>query len=77
MVLVCNRPDRADELLDGLNWRADTTTRHERLALMRSNRRYASLAAAQTSAAYQAALTELHADAPAVSALRTSRRADS
>jgi beta-N-acetylhexosaminidase len=77
MVLVCNRPDRADELLDGLNWRADTTTRHERLALMRSNRRYASLAAAQTSAAYQAALTELHADAPAASALRTARRADS
>ena len=76
MVLVCNRPERADELLDGLNWSADTA-REERLALMRSKRRYASLAAARTQNAYQAALSELRADMPGAVALRAPGRADS
>jgi beta-N-acetylhexosaminidase len=76
MVLVCNRPERADELLDGLKWSADAA-RQERLALMRSNRSYASLAAARTSDAYQAALSELRTNAPTAAALRVPGRADS
>jgi hypothetical protein len=76
MVLVCNRPERADELLDGLNWSADTA-REERLALMRSKKRYASLAAARTQSAYQEALSELRADVPDAVALRAPGRADS
>jgi beta-N-acetylhexosaminidase len=58
VVLVCNRPDLADELLHGLVWSADGA-REKRLARMRSSRPYASLAAVQGDGAYQAALSEL------------------
>ena len=58
MVLVCNRPDLADELLNGLVWHP-ADTREKRLARMRSTKRFASLAAAQRDGAYEAALRQL------------------
>jgi beta-N-acetylhexosaminidase len=58
MVLVCNRPDFADELLDGLSWSADALW-EGRLARMRSRRGYASLAAARGDRSYQAALDDM------------------
>ena len=76
MVLVCNRPELADELLDGLSWSADTL-REERLALMRSTRLYASLEDAHTDGAYQAALSELQPRVPTTVASRAPGRADS
>jgi beta-N-acetylhexosaminidase len=76
MVLVCNRPDRADSTSTGSTG-ARTRLRHERLALMRSDERAPRSPLLRPAPAYQAALTELHADAPAVSTLRTTRRSDS
>ena len=75
MVLVCNRPELADELLDGLTWRADLA-REGRLALMRSSRPYASLADARTNTAYRTALGELQANVPTAVASGAHGRAD-
>jgi beta-N-acetylhexosaminidase len=75
MVLVCNRPEAVDELLDGLRWSADNA-REDRLALMRSARAYASLADARTDGAYRAALGDLQSVAPTEAALRNPDRAD-
>ena len=58
MVLVCNRPDLADELLAHLNWRVDAAW-VERLALLRSRGSYSSLAEARANGSYQLALDEL------------------
>jgi beta-N-acetylhexosaminidase len=76
MVLVCNRPDLADELLDGLSWSADIL-REERLTLMRSSRRCASLADAHADGAYQAALSELRPSMGTTVASCAPGRADS
>ena len=76
MVLVCNRPDLADQLLDGLSWSADTS-REERVALMRSSRPFTSLAQARTDRTYQTALRELQSGVPGTVAARASGRADS
>jgi beta-N-acetylhexosaminidase len=76
MVLVCNRPELADELLDGLSWSANPA-REERLAQMRSRRPCASLADARTNCAYQTALSELQANVPTAVASRAPGRADS
>ena len=76
LVLVCNRPEAADELLKGLRWSADNAP-GDRLALMRSSRPYASLADARTDGAYQAALGALQSVVPTTAALRIPGRADS
>jgi beta-N-acetylhexosaminidase len=75
MVLVCNRPELADELLDGLSWSGDLA-REARLALMRSSRPYASLADARTNTAYRNALGELQANVPTAVASGAHGRAD-
>jgi beta-N-acetylhexosaminidase len=76
MVLVCNRPDFAEQLLDGLSWSA-APSREARLALMRSSRPYASLAEARTDRAYQTSLGELQAREQRTGASREPGRADS
>jgi len=58
MVLVCNRPDLADQLLGSLSWAAGRGWR-DRLARMRSRQSYASLEQARAEPAYQAALSAL------------------
>ena len=58
MVLVCNRPDLADQLLGSLSWAAERGWR-DRLARMRSRQSYASLEQARAEPAYQAALSAL------------------
>jgi beta-N-acetylhexosaminidase len=58
MVLVCNRPDLADQLLGTLSWTAGHGWR-DRLARMRSRQSYASLERARAEPSYQAALGEL------------------
>ena len=58
MVLVCNRPDLADQLLGSLSWTAGSGW-GDRVARMRSRRSYASLERARAEASYQAALSEL------------------
>jgi beta-N-acetylhexosaminidase len=76
MVLVCNRPDFADELLDGLSWRADALW-EGRVARMRSRRAYPSLAAARRDRSYQAALDDLRLGESTTVAARISGRTDS
>ncbi|MEO8627997.1 MAG: beta-N-acetylhexosaminidase [Betaproteobacteria bacterium] len=58
VVLVCNRPLLADELLAGLNWRPDDS-RQEHISRMRARPAYTSLAIAQADALHASALTEL------------------
>jgi beta-N-acetylhexosaminidase len=65
MVLVCNRPDLADELLRSLNWRADRRWQ-ERLTRMRARGAYLSLADARADRFYQAALSQLQHSRPSV-----------
>jgi len=58
MVLVCNRPDLADQLLGSLSWTASHGWR-DRLARMRTRRSHTSLEQARAEPAYQAALSAL------------------
>ena len=58
MVLVCNRPDLADELLSGLDWHATEASR-QRLAGMRARPGHASLAIAQAESLHAAAVADL------------------
>jgi len=58
MVLVCNRPDLADQLLGSLSWAAGRGWR-DRLARMRSRQSYSSLEQVRAEPAYQAALSAL------------------
>jgi beta-N-acetylhexosaminidase len=58
MVLVCNRPDLADQLLGSLSWGAGRGWR-DRLARMRSRQSYASLEQVRAEPTYQAALSAL------------------
>jgi beta-N-acetylhexosaminidase len=58
MVLVCNRPDLADELLAELTWSAQPRWQ-ERLARMRARLSYGSLGSARAGQPYQNALGEL------------------
>jgi len=62
IVLVCNRPELADELLAGLTWSANAV-RQERLALLRSRGPYSSLADARADRSYRLARGELQAQA--------------
>lgn len=77
MVLVCNRPDLADELLAKLVWVAQPRWQ-ERLTRMRTRSSVGSLSIAHASASYQAALAQLQtlattssADGPAASGKST------
>lgn len=58
MVLVCNRPDLADQLLASLDWTVGQGWK-DRLARMRSRRSYASLEQARAEPAYRSALSAL------------------
>jgi len=58
VVLVCNRPDLADQLLGSLRWVAGPGW-NDRLLRMRSRRSSASLDQARAEPAYQAALSDL------------------
>jgi beta-N-acetylhexosaminidase len=64
MVLVCNRPDLADQLLAGLSWQPNLRW-EDRLARMRARPPYASLAEARADGVYRTALAELQSGAAA------------
>jgi beta-N-acetylhexosaminidase len=72
MVLVCNRPELAVELLKGLTWSTDAL-REERLALLRSRGPYSSLADARADRSYQLAWTELQPQTLTTAASRAPR----
>ena len=58
VVLVCNRPLLADELLAGLHWQPDASAQ-ERITRMRARPAYSSLAMAQADSLHASALSEL------------------
>jgi beta-N-acetylhexosaminidase len=70
MVLVCNRPDLADQLLAGLVWQPDASWEH-RLSRMRARPPYSSLVEARADPLYRIALAELQSSTAAALARST------